>query len=63
MNLVHAIVVEGMHPAEREHFDETIAVEPRLPAPAAAVDEQLWGTDADAQARQQAAMTLFGGAG
>lgn len=67
-----AVVTEGMHPAEREQFVERIATwyskpadEPhrdvRLPAPASAeYDEETWGTDADAQARQAAAMSLFG---
>lgn len=69
MNVTFAVVTEGMHPIEREHFAETISTwfskplddEPATATAAGDFDEATWGTDADAQARQAAAMSLFGG--
>lgn len=63
--MTFAVVTEGMHPIEREQFGERISTwyskplddEPVTPAE---FDEDTWGTDADAQARQAAAMSLFG---
>lgn len=66
-----AVVTEGMHPAERERFvdaineryDRDVDDDETVTTPAAAeFDEETWGTDPDAQARQAAAMSLFGGA-